>query len=67
MTINEKLWTRARKVCKALKYNKKTANVVKNHYSKDNYALKYEMSAVPVVVTPVDWPKDSQKFGNLHQ
>ena len=32
-TINEKLWTRAREVCKALRYEKKTANIVKSYYS----------------------------------
>ena len=45
VTINEKLWTRAREVCSALRYNKKkTANVVKNHCSKENYTQKYQMS-----------------------
>ena len=29
VTINEKLWTRAREVCRALEYNKKTADIVK--------------------------------------
>ena len=32
-TINEKPWTRAREVCKALRYEKKTANIVKSYYS----------------------------------
>ena len=30
VTINEKPWTRAREVCKALRYEKKTVNIVKN-------------------------------------
>ena len=29
VTINEKLWTRAREVRRALEYNKKTADIVK--------------------------------------
>ena len=29
VTINEKLWTRAKEVCRALEYNKKTADIVK--------------------------------------
>ena len=62
VTINEKPWTRAKEVCTALQYNKKTANIVKNHCSKENYAQKYQMSGVPAAVTPVDWPKDSQKY-----
>ena len=62
VTINEKPWRRAREVCRALKYNKKTANIVKNHCSKENYAKKYQLSGVPATVTPVDWRKDPQKF-----
>ena len=62
VTINEKPWTRTREVCKALRYEKKTATIVKNHCSKENYAHKYQISSVPTSGTPVDWPKDSQKF-----
>ena len=62
LTINEMHWTRAREVCGALKYNKKTANILKSHCSKKNYAQKYQMSSAPAAVTHVGWPKDSQKF-----
>ena len=62
VTINEKPWTRAREVCKALEYNKKTAHVIKAHVSPENYAQKYQMSSVPAAVTPINWPKDSQKY-----
>ena len=41
---------------------KKTANIIKNHSSKENYTQKYQMSSVSTVGTPLDWPKDSQKF-----
>ena len=41
---------------------KKTANIVKYHCGKENYAQKYQMSSAPAAGTPVDWPKDSQKF-----
>ena len=44
VTINEKPWTRAREVCRALKYNKKTANIVKNHCSKENYDYKCQFT-----------------------
>ena len=60
--INEKPWTRAREVCRALEYNKRTAHVIKDHVSPENYAQKYQMSSVPAAVTPVNWPKDSQKY-----
>ena len=62
VTINEKPWTRAREVCKALRYEEKTANIVKNHCSKENYAQKYQLSSVPAAGTPVGCPKDSQNF-----
>ena len=67
VTINEKPWTRARKIYRALQYNKKNANIVENHCSKENHAQKYQMSGVPAAVTPVDWPKDSQKLQYLRQ
>ena len=59
VTINEKPWTRAKEVCRALQYNKKTANIVKNHCSKEHYAHKYQMSGAYAAVRPVDWLKDS--------
>ena len=62
VTMNESPWTSAREVCKELRYNKKAKNIVKNYCSKENYSQKYQMSGVPTVVTPVDWPEDSQKF-----
>ena len=58
----ERPWVRAREVCRALKYNKETANIVKNYCSKENYAQKYQISSVPGTVTHVVWPKDSQRF-----
>ena len=60
--IKEKLWTRARELCRALEYNKKTTDIVKNHCSKENQAQKYQMSSVTTATTPANWPKDSQKY-----
>ena len=60
VTINEKPWTRAREVCRALKYNKKTADIVKAFCSKENYAQKYQMISVIAAAKPVVWPKDLQ-------
>ena len=62
VTINDKPWTRAKEVCKALEYNKKTAHVIRAHCSRKNYAHKYDLTSVTTVVTPVNWPKDSQKY-----
>ena len=65
VTINGKPWTRAKEVCKALEYNKKTAHVIRAHCSRENYAHKYDLTSVPTAGTPVNWPKDSQKY-NLY-
>ena len=62
MTINEKPWTHARDVCRALEYNKKTTDIVKVFCSKENYVQKYQMISVSAANKPVDWPKDLQKY-----
>ena len=43
VTVNGKHWTRAKEVCKALEYNKKTAHVIRAHCSRENYAHKYDL------------------------
>ena len=60
VTVDGKTWTRAKEVCWALEYGEKskTATIVKHHCSEK----KYQMSSVQAVFTPVDWPKDSQKY-----
>ena len=35
-TINGKPWTRAKEMCKALEYSKKTAHVIRAHVSVEN-------------------------------
>ena len=63
MTIDEKLWTRAREVCRAFEYGKATkATVVVRHLcSKSNYAHKWQLTGLVSETKPVDWPIDSQK------
>ena len=41
VTINEKPWTRAKEVFRALEYNKKIADIVKAFCSQENYTQKY--------------------------
>ena len=64
VTINEKPWTRTKEVCRALEYNKKTADIVKAFCSQEYYVQKYQMSDFKAAGKPVDWPKDSQKYDN---
>ena len=62
--INEKPWTRAWEVCRALEYDaktSKTANIIA-HCSLENITQKYQMSSVHAACTPINWPKDSQKY-----
>ena len=49
MNINDKPWTCAKEVCKALECNKKILHVINSHCSSENYYLH------------VDWSKDSRK------
>ena len=61
VTINGKPWTRAKEVCKALGYLKKTADVIKQLCSPENFAHKHELSKFPAVGNLVNWPSDSRK------
>ena len=47
VTINGNPWTRAKEVCKALEYLKKTADVTKQLCSPENFAHKHELSKFP--------------------
>ena len=62
MTINEKPWRRAKEVCRALEYNKKTADIVKTFYNPENITQKYQMGSVTAAGKPAGWAKDSQKY-----
>ena len=63
VTVNEKPWTRAREVYKALEYDaKKAANIIIAPYSPENIIKKYQMSSVHAAGTHVNWPKDSRKY-----
>ena len=61
--INEKPWTRAREVCRALEYGKttKAAKVVKHICSRENYAQKCRLGSAHAASTPINWPKDSRQ------
>ena len=61
VTINEKPWTRATEVWRALEYNKKAADLIKTYCNRENYTQKYQMSSVHASCTTVSWPKDSRK------
>ena len=65
VTVNGKHGTRAKEVCKALEYNKKTsktANTIRAHCSRENYAHKYELTKVHAACTLLNWPSDLRKY-----
>ena len=41
---------------------KSKAHVIKAHVSPENFTQKYQMRSVPAARTPINWPKDSQKY-----
>ena len=62
VTINGKVWTRAKEVVQgALKYQKKTADVIRDHCSRENYAHKYQLSKFPAAGNLLNLPSDSRK------
>ena len=56
VTINERLWTSAKEVCRALKYGKatKSADIVKHLYSKENYTQKCQLIRFVPETKPVN-------------
>ena len=62
VTINEKPRTRAREVCKALRYEKAARRVVRHHCTRENIQHKHQLAVVPTVITTVNWLRDSQKL-----
>ena len=65
VTLYDKSSSRAKEVCKALKYRKETANVNKHYCSKENYTEKYQLNGAPSAVTPVDCK--STKFTSMRK
>ena len=63
VTANEKPWTRAREVYRALEYGKatKAADIVKHLCSRENYAHKWQLTELVSETNFMDWPKDSRK------
>ena len=62
VTINEKPWTGARKVCKALCKATKATDVVRHFCSMTNYTHKWQLTGFVSELKPVDWLKDLQKY-----
>ena len=60
--INEKPWTRAWEVCKALRYEKAAGRVVRHQCTRENIQHKYQLAVVSTAGMTVNWPKDSQKL-----
>ena len=56
--INEKPWTRAREVCKALRYEKAARRVVRHHCTRENIQRKHQLAVLPTVGTTINRPRD---------
>ena len=61
VTINEIPWTCAKEVCKALEYNKKTADHMKAFCSSENCNQKHQLIKFPTARNFMDWPRDLRK------
>lgn len=63
LTVGDKPWTSARKVCKALEYGKatKTADIVENLCSQENYTSKGQSRKFVFGTNFIDWQKESRK------
>ena len=65
VTINGKPWARAKEVCRALKYDaktSKTANIIRAHCSRENYAQKYDLTKVHAACTFWNGPLTREKM-----
>ena len=61
VTLNDKPWIRAKEVCRALKYQRQTAHVIRDHVSAENFTYKYQLIKLAETDTFTNWPKDSRK------
>ena len=52
------------KINRALEYDAKTSKAanIKAHCSSENITQKYQMSSAHAACTPINWPKDLQKY-----
>ena len=53
VTVDGKHWTRAKEICKSLKYEKKTGNVIRDHVSNENITQKCQL--IGLTDTSVKW------------
>ena len=61
MNINERPWTCAKEVCRALEYKKGRArDVLKKHVSIENKQNKHELEGRSSATHHFEWPKKSQ-------
>ena len=61
VSINGKPWTRAKEVCKALEYQRRTKDILRGHVSITNKRHMRKLKGVVSPNTPSKWTKNSQK------
>ena len=59
--INGKPWTRAKEVCKASEYQRRTKDILRRHVSITNKRHIRELKGVVSPNTPLEWTKNLQK------
>ena len=67
--MNEKTWTHARELCKALEYGKASnaTDILRHLCSRGSYAHKWQLTGLVSETKPVNWPKGLAKKRYLHQ
>ena len=61
VTVNGKQWTRANEVCKALKYERRTIDILRRHVSIENKRHRFELHGGSVTEPPLEWPKTASQ------
>ena len=56
VTINEKPWTRAKEVCKALEYQRRAKDILREHVSIEDKRHRFELQGGSVTEPLLKWP-----------
>ena len=60
VTINGKHWSRAKEICDALEYKRRTNDILRDHVSIENKHHRHDLDGYSDTEYPFVWPKHSQ-------